>query len=698
MIPVTPFLILFGSRMLLDLWDTVSLRLSGLRPLLAAGLFLLLAATGFYAVAYTAVYEREHPAIRTGRWINTNAPKGSVILKEHWEEAIPGLHGYEIREMPIYDPDTEAKLAGMAEELALADYVVFYSNRLYGTIPRLPDRYPFSSEYYRLLFSGALGYELADVRTSYPGLAGVTFVDDTLSRPGVPSPGRLLSGAAAGLVLNMGFADESFTVYDHPMTLVFENRRRLTAGEIEQALGVGKSVDLRMPGLMLSADQAAAQRAGGTWSEIVRPESWPARLPVLSWLLVVELMSLLAVPIAFVLLRRLPDRGYLLAKPLGLLLVCLVVWLLASYELLAFSVTSIGVGMAVIAAVSLALLAARWREVAAFVARRWGTLLAGEAVFLAAFLAFVLVRMANPDLWHSHLGGEKPMDMAYLNAVLKSSYMPPYDPWFGGGYINYYYWGQFMVATLIRATGIDPAIAFNLAVPLFFALTAAAAYSIVYNLASATHRSGPPTVVPSCSEGPGAGACPEPVEGSPSTAPTDDAVQRPGGPANVVPSCSEGPGAGACPEPVEGSPLDHAGTRRHPHPDCPPSPLPHRRGLRRRRLRRPPRQPRRRSPAPWRRVERLCPERALHWLRLLAQHARHAARPARPRDNRVPLLHLPVRRPPCPPHGPAIHPPGHRPLPGRSPVRPSGQFVVPAKAGTQRGGGGMVRWYCRQFA
>ena len=516
MIPATPFLILFGSRMLLDLWDTVSARLPRLRPLLVSGFFLLLAATGFYAVAYTAVYEREHPAIRTARWINANAPKGSVILKEHWEEGIPGLHGYEIRELPIYNPDTETKLAGMAEELALADYVVFYSNRLYGTIPRLPDRYPFSSEYYRLLFSGALGYELADVRTSYPGLAGVRFVDDTLSRPGVPSPGRLVSEARDGLVLNMGFADESFTVYDHPMTLVFENRGRRSAEAIEQALGVGESIDLRVPGLMLTAAEASARRSGGTWSEIVRPASWPARLPVLSWLLVVQLMSLLAVPIAFVLLRRLPDRGYLLAKPLGLLLVCLVVWLLASYELLAFSATSIGVGMAVIAAVSLALLAANWREISAFVARRWRTLLAGEAVFLVAFLAFVLVRMANPDLWHSHLGGEKPMDMAYLNAVLKSSYMPPYDPWFAGGYINYYYWGQFMVATLVRATGIDPAIAFNLAVPLFFALTAAAAYSIVYNLASATRPGGPPAVVPSCSEGPGAG--------SPSTTPAHDAI------------------------------------------------------------------------------------------------------------------------------------------------------------------------------
>ena len=485
MIPATPFLILFGSRMLLDLWDVASVRLPRLRPLLVAGLFLLLAATGFYAVAYTSVYAQEHPAIRTARWINDNAPKGSVILKEHWEEGIPGLHGYEIRELPLYNEDTQAKLSRIVEELAGADYVVFYSNRLYGTIPRLPDRYPFSGEYYRLLFSGKLGYELVDVQTSYAGLAGVTFVDDTLSRPRVPSPGRLPSASADGIVLDMGFADESFTVYDHPMTLVFENRGRHTAEAIEQALAPAPTDAARVPGLMLTAEEAEAQRAGGTWSEIVRPASWSARLPVLSWLLVVELMSLLAVPIAFVLLRRLPDRGYLLAKPLGLLLVSLVVWLLASYGLLAFSLASIGAALVAISAVSLALLALHWREIGVFVARRWKTLLAGEAVFLAAFLAFVLVRMANPDLWHSHLGGEKPMDMAYLNAVLKSSYMPPYDPWFGGGYINYYYWGQFMVATLVRATGIDPAVAFNLAVPLFFALTAGAAYSIVYNLASA---------------------------------------------------------------------------------------------------------------------------------------------------------------------------------------------------------------------
>ncbi len=90
--------------------------------------------------------------------------------------------------------------------------------------------------------------------------------------------------------------------------------------------------------------------------------------------------------------------------------------------------------------------------------------------------------MLNPDVWHTVFGGEKTMEFGFLNATLRSPWMPPADPFFAGGYINYYYHGQFIIACLIKLIGIDPAIAFNLGLAIIFALTFLAAASIVYNV------------------------------------------------------------------------------------------------------------------------------------------------------------------------------------------------------------------------
>ncbi len=496
MMPITPFLLLFGSQMLVSAWDETKRRLPSARPWAIAGLVLLLGATGFYALSYMSIYRESHTAVRASEWIRDNAPKGSVVLKEHWEESVPGLNDYRVRELPMYDRDDPNKFRLIAKDLEEADYLVLFSNRLYGTLPRIPERYPTSAAYYDLLFTGALGYELVDLQTSYPDLLGVSFVDDTFRRPGVSKPDVLDASGPSGMTLGLGFADESFTVYDHPKVMVLENRARYDADTIQRAIEEAgpypvngeSSVAPRTVGLMLSPEAAEAQRRGGSWSDIVRDGSWTNRLPILALLIVVEGIALLALPIGFLLFRPLPDRGYLFSKVLGLLLVALVVWLFASLRWMQFSFASILVALLPLGAVSAGLLL-RWRrEMVAFVKERWPILLIGELVFLAAFFAFVVVRMANPDLWHPFRGGEKPMDLAYLNAVLRSSYMPPYDPWFSGGFLNYYYWGQFIVAMLVRATGINPDVAYNLAVPLMFALTVAGGFSLVYCLAEATRR------------------------------------------------------------------------------------------------------------------------------------------------------------------------------------------------------------------
>ncbi|MDE3091514.1 MAG: DUF2298 domain-containing protein, partial [Chloroflexota bacterium] len=200
------------------------------------------------------------------------------------------------------------------------------------------------------------------------------------------------------------------------------------------------------------------------------------------WLALIEILGWLAFPIAYLVLRALPDRGYIFAKPLGILFPAWAAWMLASFHALPFSRVSIALAIALVAVVGAVIVWRRGREIFAFLRAQWRVVLIEQVLYLIFFGAFLLIRYGNPDLWHPYFGGEKPMDFAYLNAIVKSTWFPPYDPWFAGGYINYYYFGQLITATLIRFSGIVPEVAYNLALPMYFAMTAMGAFSVAFNL------------------------------------------------------------------------------------------------------------------------------------------------------------------------------------------------------------------------
>ena len=194
-----------------------------------------------------------------------------------------------------------------------------------------------------------------------------------------------------------------------------------------------------------------------------------------------------ALPLGWRLFGGLPGRGYPLAKALGLLLVSYVLWMGATIRLLPNTVGGIAVALLIVVALSI------WvgrdglrrsdgetgaRPLIAWLRSHWPLILATELLFALVFVAWAAFRAYNPEI----AGTEKPMEFAFINGVLGSRFFPPQDPWLSGYAISYYYFGYIMLGLLIRLTGVDPAVGFNLGVALWYALVMVGAFGVVYEL------------------------------------------------------------------------------------------------------------------------------------------------------------------------------------------------------------------------
>jgi hypothetical protein len=174
----------------------------------------------------------------------------------------------------MYVTDSPAKRQRFENILDQADYIFITSNRQWGSTVRVPERYPMTSAYYRELigcpddrdiiwcysvaqpgmFQGKLGYSLVNVFQSNPHLGPIQFNDQ--------------------------FAEEAFTVYDHPKVLIFKKnapiQRHNPSLEIERGeSGPGGSADAAESEQRAGFQQLVA--AGGSpgypagWRDLVEP-------------------------------------------------------------------------------------------------------------------------------------------------------------------------------------------------------------------------------------------------------------------------------------------------------------------------------------------------------------------------------------------------------------------------------------------
>jgi hypothetical protein len=198
---IYPFLAIFGGIALAAIWRIKQQKLRIGLSIAAVSTILI------WPVMFNSIYMYDHSRVQASYWIYQNLPGETVLLSEHWDDGLPLMIPEQqgkifiMDQLPVFDPDTAEKWEIMNSKLENADYYILSSNRGWGSITTVPERYPRMTQFYTDLFAGKTSYKQIAQITSYPSLRYL----------GIP------------VEFPDGWLEESFTVYDHPEVYIFEN-------------------------------------------------------------------------------------------------------------------------------------------------------------------------------------------------------------------------------------------------------------------------------------------------------------------------------------------------------------------------------------------------------------------------------------------------------------------------------------------
>jgi hypothetical protein len=208
--PTFPFFAIFAS-FLLDRFYLISKSISKICSII------LLIGTILWTTAFFSIYLRPDVRITASNWIKNNLPKNSNILVEGGNMIdIPLGGNFDRISLDFYNLETDIQARSLIiSELDKSDYFLIQSRRVFMNHQRLPKIFPITANFYNSLFNGNMGFAEIKEFSSYPmlqiGNFKIEFPDEA--------------------------AEETWSVFDHPVIRIFEKTQHLLVKDYAKILG-----------------------------------------------------------------------------------------------------------------------------------------------------------------------------------------------------------------------------------------------------------------------------------------------------------------------------------------------------------------------------------------------------------------------------------------------------------------------------
>ncbi|SCW31444.1 Chlor_Arch_YYY domain-containing protein [Ruminococcaceae bacterium YRB3002] len=196
---------------------------------------------------------------------------------------------------------------------------------------------------------------------------------------------------------------------------------------------------------------------------------------VLTWCIYLFLLALPVLPLGAFLFKGAHGGGYILTQTLGIVAVSLFTWTLTHLKIYMFTRPLLFLAMVVIAFICY--LAKPLRE--AFIKEvKKPYYIEKLAIELTVFTVVFTILCFYKGFTPSINGQEKFMDYGFVMSMVRSPKLPAVDMWLSGYSINYYYFGQFIWAMVIKLSGTPGPVGYNLAMTSAIAIPFAMAFGI----------------------------------------------------------------------------------------------------------------------------------------------------------------------------------------------------------------------------
>lgn len=194
-------------------------------------------------------------------------------------------------------------------------------------------------------------------------------------------------------------------------------------------------------------------------------------------------LNVVALPLCYKVFGKMRNGGMFISKSLGLYITGYVMWLLSSLKLLKFSdygaIISFLIALLVgYCPVVVGIVKNKSNKFVEYIKSNYKSYIICEIVFI---LVFVFI---NWIFAHRIPGSEteRMMDLGFMNSLYMTEYMPPKDMWAAGSYINYYYFGQYIITFLTKLSFIPVGYGYTFGLFLIISWGIVAVFCLVYSI------------------------------------------------------------------------------------------------------------------------------------------------------------------------------------------------------------------------